>query len=333
MNQPKWILEKLEWTYSFTHIVNLNSVNIKNALITDNFFSWKKHTIQSLLKDIIVSSKDLNTFFTQNPNIQLTFSFESGFGWKDWGKIQNTNIGILLQDWYDYSKPIFDEFKNDWENKQVEEYLDFSNWIIYWAIGWLAVWWISDWLWLNKNNLVEWITRFISWNWDTIGWILQRIKNKLKGWKDNNQLNSFAIWWIAWMLVWPLLQVFSIWGWNNPLMKAIYTNAYSNSDNLCAWVWSLVSYIKNKWRNEWIKEFWAQPFQRANLIIIFFTFILNLLFLIYYEKNLDSHVKTAIHWTILNLDSILASLYMKNYASRKYKKFIKKISARKNTNK
>lgn len=322
-NKDVWILEWLESNICLREIVWLHNKSISDTLLLNNFASWKYMKIERTISYLISISKDIQNFFEENPNCEIFFNIEKGFYWKDWEKLKDTPEWKFLQEWFDYIKPKFEKFKKEWEWKHIEDYLDFWNWIIYWALGWIWVWVWADLLWLAQNNVVEWVVRFLSGNWDTIWWLIQRIKNKIKWWKDNVHLDSFSIWWVAWMWFWPTLQSISQITWNSwNLASTIYTSAYSNADNLFSWIWTLWMYIKDNWIKLWIKEFWSQPFQKANIIIIATLFILNLIFHIISNDFIDDQTKAAIHWTILNIDSIVAALYMRYYAAQKYKNFI-----------
>jgi len=318
-----WVLEWLQLPLKLSMLLTQQSDQIWWNLLTNNFSSWKNIKTDRILWYIISLSNDLEYFFKNNTNAEIYFDIENWFYWKDWWELENTPWWQLLQEWFDEINPIFEEFKKNWEWKHVEEYLDFSNWIIYWAIWGIWIWFWADIIWLNQNNIVEWVVRFISWNWDTIWWLIQRIKNKIKWWKENTHLDSFSIWWVAGMWFWPTLQAINEWIWNNwALASTIYTSAYSNADNLFSWIWSLSIYIKENWIKNGLKEFWDQPFQKANIMIITWLFVLNLLFHTLSNNIIDDQTKAAIHWTILNIDSLVAAAYMRYYASQQYRKFI-----------
>lgn len=320
---PLWILETLRSEVK----VWIHKKQLVSTLFARNFSSWKTFSLENFLSYLISFSKSLEKFFHENPNAQVFFNFEKWFYWEDWEKLRLTPWGLFLNDWYIKVQPVFLNFKNNWEEKKVEEYLDFWNGIIYWALCWLWVWFWADYMWLSSNPAVEWVVRFLSGNWDTIWWIAQRIKNKTNWWKDNQELDSFSIGGFGWMAFWPSLQLIgdSLWS-NSPFFNALYTSAYSNADNAFSWLWALISLVKQKWFKTWLSEFINQPFQRANLIIILTLFVINLIFFLNTSNLIDDQSKAAIHWTLLNIDSIIAALYMRNYASRHYKNFVSIIS-------
>lgn len=334
----KSILVKINEPVQFSKVISESKDSILNNML------WK-YPIERILSKASILIDDHVNFFSKYPEIY--FQYDEWFFWDDWKKIESTVEWKRLAAWYEYSKQFFDNYENLVKEKNLEENTSLWKWIVRWATRWMIMWGLADII--SRNwSLAEWITRFASWNLDTAFWSWPRIyknsklfiKNKIKNIKskkediwdlnlaseniinfsDNidpqdkeNKLKTDIYAWCSFlgMFLWPVLHFVSDVLPTSPLMSALYSSWYANSDNLSWTIGVLIYNIKTKWMVDWVKETLSDPFHAANLKVILLLFVINLILLSMW-LSIVSMVLAALHWTLLNIDSLLvvAALYM-----------------------
>ncbi len=306
-----------------------NDISLSDLLSSDwkelsETLSWK-NSIDILILDLLKDTSYIFKHLKEDPSLDINFNIYNWFYWDYWESIKDTDDWKKLQSWYDNFLLKAKELDDYLVKNDIDEYLDFGNWMFAWFAWWIWVWMIADALWYKEDWIAEAIVRRVSWNWDTIWWFLQRFKMSIKNknfkmdWLNTYALSSF----LASSVAWPFLHFISyITGWNSDLLKALYTSSYSNADNVIGTFSVWIQKIKSKWFKVWSQEVWEQPFQRANIVVIIALFLINLLFYRMSDDVLDTQTKVAIHGVLLNLDSIFATIYLRYYVAKQYKKFL-----------
>lgn len=279
---------------------NLSKIFTKNIVIKNIYIENNEYYI--IIKQILDQNFDYSLY-------NVSFSY---IDWFSWNKLfLKTSEYKRLNKWYSSKKAYITDYISYNNLYQIEWYLDYWDGVNKWFIVWMILWIFSDIIGI-KNGIIEGIVRFISWNWDSIWWFVSRILTKTKN--THESVDEYSYWTILWMCLWPIIQIISVFVlFTSPLMKAVYVSAYSNADNFMWSIFSLKFYIKKFWIAKGFNIFRKDPFQIANLSVIFLFLILNIItfYTFLWWFILQSMFLISIQSIILNTDSIIA-VYVTN---------------------
>jgi hypothetical protein len=188
----------------------------------------------------------------------------------------------------------------------VQDYLDYSKWLLVgWAAG-LLVGWLLDAYFVFGNPALEGLSRFIVGYGDTIGATAGILIGRLRS-KRKSQAETFWLGTLVGALVGPALHIAILWlGFGSVgIAGALIAVAYSNSDN---WGGVIASFLKAKQGKGFsaaLGELAKDKFVVANIIALLLMLVAAIAIRMVGIAP-TSYFATAVEGAILDNDSTLA---------------------------
>ncbi len=202
----------------------------------------------------------------------------------------------------------------------IEDFLDYSKWLVVgWSLG-LAIGMIFDYYYTFGDPVLEGTTRFIVGYGDTIGASLGIVLCRLKH-KRKSKAETFWIGTAVGSLAGPLVHFAVLSMGLNPLgvAGAIYAIAYSNADNWGGIISSLVAELRRHRFSVALSELYKNKFVVANFFVLIFLALLAVSIRMCGLAPIG-YFASAVEGLVLDNDSTLAILIFYIYVRRASKK-------------
>ncbi|MFT7183911.1 MAG: F0F1-type ATP synthase assembly protein I [Oceanicoccus sp.] len=309
--------------------------------------TWKnklRNLISMKPKDVLkmrlsrLSNKKLDAAFASGP---ISFTYELGFhgaGFEQFPSDTKTE----LNKWHDNYQGVLKKLQDKIEEKELNDYESLTFGILFgWILGVLTGYFFDKFF--KISGFLEGLVRFVAGAGDTLGGfvvvlIIRFFKGKEaadahkeenadeeKGEEGGSSMMSFVYGTLIGTMVGPILHLVSVQLGVEPtgIWGAFYASAYSNADNWGGAFVSMRHYVKKHGFKAGMKEFASNPFQIANLLMVIFILLANILIRSLGIWTPDSYLDFAIEGAIMNNDSTGASLAVWIYSLRLKKKYFK----------